>query len=187
MLLTTVISLILGALPSEAVASKCCPGVFKTHEHHARILQNYVDIWAGNLSLIDSTLAPALSLQIDRFPTGSHGSVPLAPTINSSAAFSSFVQSTRSNFDKYGFTVQKWAGEDRHISLRWTMEAVLGDKFKAVPTTLKAGDAVTYNGTEFLTLDPCTGLVVEVDSAQDLITFMYNLGNDINLTPLKKA
>jgi hypothetical protein len=46
---------------------------------------------------------------------------------------------------------------------------------------------VAYNGTEFLTLDPCNGLVTEISSAQDLITLMYNLGNDINLTPLKAS
>lgn len=49
---------------------------------------------------------------------------------------------------------------------------------------LKQGDKISYNGTEFLTIDACTGLIVEVSSAQDLITFLYNLGNDINLTPL---
>lgn len=53
--------------------------------------------------------------------------------------------------------------------------------------TLKQGDAIGYNGVEFLTIDPCSGLIVEVISAQDLITFMYNLGNDINLTPLAKV
>ena len=50
--------------------------------------------------------------------------------------------------------------------------------------TLKPGDPVTYNGTEYLTLN-CDGLIEEVDSAQDLITFMYNLGENINLTPVK--
>jgi hypothetical protein len=52
--------------------------------------------------------------------------------------------------------------------------------------TLKPGDSVTYNGTEYLTLD-CDGLIEEVESAQDLITFMYILGESINLTPIKAS
>lgn len=42
--------------------------------------------------------------------------------------------------------------------------------------TLKAGDPVTYNGTDFLILNTETGLIEEVDSAQDLITLFHNLG-----------
>jgi hypothetical protein len=44
--------------------------------------------------------------------------------------------------------------------------------------TLKQGDYAAWNGTDFLALDKCTGLVKEVDSSEDLINFMYNLGVD---------
>lgn len=42
--------------------------------------------------------------------------------------------------------------------------------------TLKEGDYVTYNGTDFLQLDECSGLIKQVDMAQDYITLYYNLG-----------
>ena len=38
------------------------------------------------------------------------------------------------------------------------------------------GDTVTYDGTDFLVLNSCTGLIDEVHSAQDLVTFFHNLG-----------
>lgn len=42
-------------------------------------------------------------------------------------------------------------------------------------STLKQGDTVTYDGTDFLVLNSCTGLIDEVHSAQDLVTFLHNL------------
>ena len=41
---------------------------------------------------------------------------------------------------------------------------------------LKTGDPITYNGTDSLVLNKCTGLVDEIDSAQDLISFFHALG-----------
>jgi hypothetical protein len=134
MLLSILPGFFVAALASTGYADKCCSGRFTTHEHHEKILQNYVDIWGGDLSIVNSTLASNLTLQIDRFPTGSHGSIQIGPSINSPAAFSSFVQSTRAGFDDYNVFVQKWAGEGNYISLRWTIKAVLGADFKAVPT-----------------------------------------------------
>jgi hypothetical protein len=43
-------------------------------------------------------------------------------------------------------------------------------------SSLKPGDKMTYNGTDNLVLNSCTGLVDQVDSAQDLITLFHNLG-----------
>ena len=42
--------------------------------------------------------------------------------------------------------------------------------------TLKQGAHVTYNGTDFLQLDQCSGLIRQVDMAQDYITLYHNLG-----------
>ena len=38
---------------------------------------------------------------------------------------------------------------------------------------------MTYNGTDSLVLNKCTGLVDEVDSAQDLISLFHNLGVEV--------
>ena len=42
--------------------------------------------------------------------------------------------------------------------------------------TLKEGAHVTYNGTDFLQLDHCSGLIRQVDMAQDYITLYHKLG-----------
>jgi hypothetical protein len=43
-------------------------------------------------------------------------------------------------------------------------------------SALQPGDPLTYNGTDNLILNPVTGLIDQVDSAQDLITLFHNLG-----------
>lgn len=41
---------------------------------------------------------------------------------------------------------------------------------------LKQGATVTYNGTDFLVLDSCTGQVREAYIAQDLISYFHAMG-----------
>ena len=41
---------------------------------------------------------------------------------------------------------------------------------------LPAGSPVSYNGTDILTLDRCTGLIKEVQSSQDYVTLFHVLG-----------
>ena len=40
---------------------------------------------------------------------------------------------------------------------------------------LPVGTVVSYNGTDLLTLNRCTGLIEEVDSAQDFINYFHQL------------
>lgn len=117
-----------------AAPTKCCNKAVTSHAYHEKIMNNYLNVWAGDLSLVNSTFAPALTLHGDRFPTGAHGSVQLAPMVNSSAAFAAFVQSTRSGFDKYEFAVDRWAGDGLNVVIRWILKGVIGPKFKVVPT-----------------------------------------------------
>lgn len=42
--------------------------------------------------------------------------------------------------------------------------------------TLKPGDPLTYNGTDYLVLNEQTGLIDEAHITQDLITLFHNLG-----------
>jgi hypothetical protein len=51
-------------------------------------------------------------------------------------------------------------------------EALTGEHYRP----LKRGDHVTFNGTDFLVINRCTGLVDEVNIAQDLLTFMRRMG-----------
>lgn len=48
--------------------------------------------------------------------------------------------------------------------------------------TLKAGDKVSYQGNDFLTLDKCTGKISEIIVCQDFMNFFWQLG--VTLLPL---
>ncbi|KKK24330.1 hypothetical protein AOCH_002100, partial [Aspergillus ochraceoroseus] len=146
-----------------------------THMHHEYILNNYLDIWNGDLSLINSTFSPDLAFHSDRFPS-STGVGSVAIQIPTAQAFRAFVIRSRTGWNQYTFHPYKWAADGLNIAVRWRLEAVMGHNFTLAPTTLKPGDPVTYNGTDFLLLDPCTGLIEEANIAQDLITFFHNLG-----------
>lgn len=125
----------LAALPlALAAPAKCCNKQATSRAYHETIMNNYLNVWAGDLSLVNSTFAPALTLHGDRFPTGAHGSVQLAPLVNSSAAFAAFVQSTRSGFNKYEFAVDRWAGDGLNVVIRWILHGVIGHNFHVVPT-----------------------------------------------------
>ena len=43
-------------------------------------------------------------------------------------------------------------------------------------STKKAGATISYNGTDFLQLDPCSGLIQQVDMTQDYMNFYHELG-----------
>jgi hypothetical protein len=42
--------------------------------------------------------------------------------------------------------------------------------------TLGPGAYVTYNGTDFVVLDDCTGQIKEINMAQDFIAYFHELG-----------
>lgn len=48
--------------------------------------------------------------------------------------------------------------------------------------TLKAGDKVSYQGNDILTLDKCTGKISGIIIAQDFLNFFWQLG--VHLLPL---
>jgi hypothetical protein len=47
--------------------------------------------------------------------------------------------------------------------------------------TLKKGSEVTYNGTDLMVLNRCSGLIQQVLSAQDFITYFHVLGEPIGV------
>lgn len=169
----------------------------ETLEHLEHVKNNYLSIWNGNLSLINSTFAPTISFSADRFPSSSGSQ---AIDISTREAFHAFVTRSRTGWDKYEFEVYAWTGNENHLAVRWVLDGVMGASFNIVPTwvseslnllafsssgkynnnvsnrTLKPGDPVTYNGTDFLILNKETGLIEELHMAQDLITLFHNLG-----------
>ena len=54
---------------------------------------------------------------------------------------------------------------------------VLVDSINTLFRTVKPGQRITYNGTDSLVLNKCTGLADEVDSAQDTLSLFKALGH----------
>ncbi len=126
---TTVLAAVLGVC-TASVASECCNPEFTTQNYLEQVLLNYRDVWNGNLSLVDATFSPALSLRADRFPQSSgQGTREIGSLVNSSASFAFFVQQTRSSFEVYNFTMNKWAGYGNQVVGRWTMDGIIGQNF----------------------------------------------------------
>ena len=123
---------------TASILSTLVVGLYTQHcdinpKHREKIMNHYVSIWDGNLALVNETFAPQVSLQVDRFPAGAHGSVNIEPQVNSSAGFAAFVNETRSRLREYKIIPQKWVGQDRDIAVRWMMKGVMGENF-GLPT-----------------------------------------------------
>jgi hypothetical protein len=148
---------------------------FSSKAHHTKIVNNYIALWKGDLSLLNDTFhSGPITFNADRFPSSSGtGSEKLS--ITSREAFAGFVQGAGQGFEKYGFEPYYWLGEGNKIAIRWYLDGVVGD-FNRFPTSLKKGDKVTYDGTDCLILNKETGLIERVDCAQDLLTLFHAMG-----------
>ncbi len=134
MLWNRITSLLTLLLCTQPAVSKVQKFEF-TEDYLHQVLLNYQSLWNGNLSLANSTFAPAMTFQGDRFPnpTGM-GSVQFSSLINSPATFSAFVQKTRSGFASYMISINRWAASGSSAVMRWTVDVVLGQNFTSLPT-----------------------------------------------------
>ncbi|KAM5369982.1 hypothetical protein ACJZ2D_008665 [Fusarium nematophilum] len=141
------------------------------------MLDNYLEVWEGHYDLAEATFMPAMDFITDRnpSPTGyGNGSTPTH--LRTSEELLDLIRFSRDGWDEYGFQVDRWASNEYEIAVRWRLNAVMGVNFTSLPTTLEEGDFATWNGTDFLILDRCTGLIKEVNSAHDGISFLHSLG-----------
>ncbi|KHN95438.1 uncharacterized protein MAM_06715 [Metarhizium album ARSEF 1941] len=164
----------LAFLPFFALAApsqSCSPKKPITRERQKQIKDDYLALWCGDYSRADKVLSPGVTLNIDRHPTAD-GSAPVV--VNNSSDFMNFLRWSRTGWEKFNFKVVHWAADGHHIAIRWKLEAVMGTDYCA-PTSLKPGDVVSYNGTDFLVLNECTGLVDEVNIAQDMMNLFHAL------------
>ncbi|KAH6949649.1 hypothetical protein BKA56DRAFT_682731 [Ilyonectria sp. MPI-CAGE-AT-0026] len=137
------------------------------YENQKEILDQYVRIWNGDLSLEMATFNADAKMHIDRLFTGNE---TVYLPINSSKAIIDFVQLARQGWSKYEFIVLWTAGsEGQNLALRWMLNAVIGPDFNPIETTLKEGAPISFNGTDFFHFDECTGLIKQIEIAQDSI------------------
>lgn len=121
------------ALPCEP--GDCRPDV-NTPEHRAQIVSNYLNLWGGQLDLLNQTLSPNVELEIDRFPLSGNCSTAGSRTVNvhSSAEFAGLISGTRSGFAKYGFNNDHSFGQDNSVVIRWSLDGIIGENFAVLPT-----------------------------------------------------
>ena len=119
---------LLGALSSVSAAPECppCRTDINTPEHYARMAKNYLNLWGGDYSLLNSTLSPEMTFSADIFPSGNGTTTFVFKT---PTEFLSFVQRVRMGWDKYGFEIYKSAGSDYNVFIRWRLEGVVGSNF----------------------------------------------------------
>ncbi|KAJ5890134.1 hypothetical protein N7504_010944 [Penicillium tannophilum] len=139
------------------------------------MLNQYISVWDGDLSLVKSTFHPDVRLFSDRFPSSTGNGSTLTAVTNRDE-FAAFIENARVGWGKYTFDPIRWVSNGHQIAVRWKMEGILGSNFTRFPTPLDAGSSVTYNGTDFLVLDECTGLIREDYIAQDLISCFHVMG-----------
>jgi hypothetical protein len=128
--LISVISLSLSPLINPTMAEP--HGMTTPYGHLKHVLNNYLSIWNGNLSLLDSTFSPTVTLHADRFPSVNGGSE--AFNITTREEFHAFVLRSRTGWDKYEFKIHAWTGHENHIAVRWKLDAVMGANFTILPT-----------------------------------------------------
>jgi hypothetical protein len=157
------------------------------------VVSNWLKLWAGNYDYLNKTVTSDVQLYQDRFPTGTNS---ISMPIDNSSALLSFVKESRMTFETYCFVDDFHFGDDNLVALRWTLNATFAGSQKAWvkgrpgveihemlnnSRTLKKGSEVTYNGTDLMVLNRCSGLIQQVLSAQDFITYFHVLGEPIGV------
>lgn len=123
----------LAPLLAISSAASCCNPHAATQKQRDLIANNYLNIWNGDVSLIDSTFSPEISVHADRLPSSTGvGSDVL--NITTSQGFRDWVTKSRSSWDQYNFIKYKSAGEGHNIAIRWTLDGIIGANFTMAPT-----------------------------------------------------
>ena len=105
---------------------ECRSSKVSSHSHHAHIVNNYLKLWAGDLSLVNQTFDPEITFNADRFPSSSGtGAAPLI--ITTSEEFGAFVNSSRQGSEKYQFDPIYWLGEGNRVAIRWRLDSIIGN------------------------------------------------------------
>ncbi|VUC30696.1 unnamed protein product [Clonostachys rosea] len=160
------------AAPKNNANSSCCRKDLNSNEYHKELSTNYLNMWSGNLTIAETILHPDLTMYADRLPSA-NGSDLIRVTTRDE--FVAFIGKSRTGWQKYWFDMIHWVGTGDKLAMRWKMNGLVGENM-AIPTTLDPGAYVTYNGTDFVVLDDCTGQIKEINMAQDFIAFFHELG-----------
>lgn len=85
------------------------------------LADNYLSLWGGKLSLVDSVIHPKISLIADRLPSSVGSDVIQVGNIDEYVAF---VQKSRDGWKKYNFDVIHMVGNGNQMAIRWKMNGI---------------------------------------------------------------
>ncbi|KAM6476642.1 hypothetical protein HDV62DRAFT_402587 [Trichoderma sp. SZMC 28011] len=167
---------VVGVMASLATSTTLCQDCdfVLCHKSQENATRNYIDTWNGDFSLENITFTPNVNLYQDRLP-GFNGSIELP--IGTSGEFIKFMKMAHTGWNHYQFVVHNVAFDKYNVVIRWALNATVGPHDKMIiPINKPEGSHITYNGTDWLYLDDCTGRIKRVDSAQDYITALHAQG-----------
>jgi hypothetical protein len=118
-------------VPAFGLPSCCEPEHDSTKNQ--RVLDDYLDIWSGNLTLAETVFHPDVVLHSDRFPSSTGKGSDLISVTNRDE-FVAFVQRSRKGWKRYTFTPIRSTGDGESVAVRWAMHGVIGSNFTLFPT-----------------------------------------------------
>lgn len=139
------------------------------HASKTTLLKNYIALWNGQSSLLNTTLSPSVTLHMDRLVIDGK---PLED-VHGAEAFAQNIGFARSGWESYQFEIEHMVHDEHFGAIRWNMHGIASDNIGR-NSTLKAGDKLTYSGTDFLTFD--CNLISSVKIAQDSLDFWHKMG-----------
>jgi hypothetical protein len=124
--------------PAVGLPSCCETGFVNTKNQ--RLLDDYVDVWCGNLALVEKVFHPDVVLYSDRFPSSTGKGRNLISFTNRDE-FVTFVQRSRKGRKRYTFTPIRSTGDEDSVIVRWAMHGVIGSNFTLFPTGVHQFDS----------------------------------------------
>lgn len=126
------LSLALFSVVIRAAPASCCAKEFKiTPAHRETMMNNYMNIWNGDFSLLNSTLTDKIHFEMDRHPVATGSEPTLATT---SGEFLGLVMWSHQGWQSVNFEPVVWIGDGDIIALRWEYTAYMGANFTKVNT-----------------------------------------------------
>lgn len=132
-LLQIALSIISTTSYATSTGESCCRSDVTSSSYHRHMLNQYISVWDGDLSLVKSTFHPDVKLFSDRFPSSTGNGSTLTAVTNRDE-FAAFIENARVGWEKYTFDPIRWVSNGHQIVVRWKMEGILGSNFTRFPT-----------------------------------------------------
>lgn len=100
-------------LPVALAGPSCCRADITSSAYHDHLLENYIAVWGGNLSLIGTIFHPDVVLYIDRFPSKS-GKGSTVNHVTNRTELTAFIERSRGGWKEYRFEPVRSVAADHY-------------------------------------------------------------------------